>query len=201
MCDNNGLTGIFEVDFQIIIDLWFVENYRQAIITTLNLYNTCHYFRNLLDEPSYFLQFQNTIGYKFFDRFADIDSLDRLINSLPMRSKNDNNESIKLVRGNVVSISYLDQKKNYRIIEASDSYARMIEIDIKGMIVDSKIFEIFSEICHWSRNDKPFVSQNWISPGHGCYINTDFIIWKAPDGSLLPTESIGHDYIRSWWDC
>jgi hypothetical protein len=81
----NGFTGIYEVDFQIIMDLWLqkkhtdsveMANTRKVAITTMiNLYNTCRYFRNLLDVPLYFQQFQLKIGYKMFDQFADIDSL------------------------------------------------------------------------------------------------------------------------------
>jgi hypothetical protein len=81
----NGFTGIYEVDFKIIMDLWFLEKHtdsmemdndrKVAITTMINLYKTCHYFRNLLDDPLYFQQFHVKIGYKIFDRFADILSL------------------------------------------------------------------------------------------------------------------------------
>jgi hypothetical protein len=205
MCYNNGFTGIRELDLQIIIDLWFVKYtdrgesekiFKQAIRTTLNLYYTCHYFRNLLDEPMHYRQFQNMIGYKVFDRFDEINSLDKLIKALPMRIKNDDEDSIKLAKGNVVSISHLG--KNYRIIEASDSYARMIEIDIKGMIVDRKIMEIFSENFRWSRDDRPFVSQSWNLPSHGRSIDADFIVWEAPGGFFFNMDSIEHEWFRYW---
>jgi hypothetical protein len=87
MCDKsfnftNGFTGIYEIDFQIIMDLWLkkipidgrenVDQHMCALMTMFNLYNTCHYFRNIFDEPIYFRQFQLKIGYKLYDRFADI---------------------------------------------------------------------------------------------------------------------------------
>jgi hypothetical protein len=206
MCDNNGFTGIRELDLQIITDLWFLEEYTdiaeirknsktgQAILATLNLYNTCHYFRKLLDDPIVFLQFQNMIGYRLFDRFADIDSFDKLLKSVPRSTKNGDEELIKLVVGNVVSIP--SRCKNYRIIHATDSCARMIEIDIKGIIVDSKIIEIFSKLFHWLRNDKPFISQSWITYAPNDYVNNEFLIWQTRSGTCLNIVSIDDKFLR-----
>jgi hypothetical protein len=154
MCDTNGFTGICEVDFQIIMDLWLknkhtnsveMANTRKVAITTMiNLYNTCRYFRNLLDDSPYFQQFQSKIGYKMFNQFADIDSLNELIKCLPITTKQGNKELTNLAAGNIVSLPL--KRKNYRIINASDSRARMIEIDIKGIIIGKKIMELFSKI-------------------------------------------------------
>jgi hypothetical protein len=74
-----------------------------------------------------------------FDRFADIYSLKELIDCLPTTIKNDRSELTKLVAGNVVSCSFINCKKNYRVINASDFSGRLMEIDAKGAIIDKKI--------------------------------------------------------------
>jgi hypothetical protein len=204
MSDKNGFTGIKEVDSQIIMDLWFqnVDTYcrkfdkarKLAIVSMINLYNTCHYFRNILDDPIFFQQFQIKIGYKMFARFADIDSLNELIKCIPMTTKNGNDILTKLTAGNVVS--EVSHGKNYRIINASDSHARMIEIDIKGMIVGKKIIKIFSEIVntkylsHW----EPSTEQLWLT-STGTHVN-NFICLKTRKGIPTRITSIESGFIR-----
>jgi hypothetical protein len=202
----NGFTGIYEVDFQIIMNLWLQKRYthfaetdntlKVAIISMINLYNTCHYFQNLLDDPIYFQQFQVKIGYKMFERFADIDSVNELIKCLPITTKNDNKELAKLAAGNVVSRPFLS--KNYRLIEVSDSHGRMIEIDAKGTIIGNKTISIFSKIVErrYTGHNEVFIVQHWCTSDGGC-INTDHLCVKTGDRRSSYITSINDSFIRT----
>jgi hypothetical protein len=202
----NGFAGIYEVDFKIIMDLWFQKKHtdsvetdntlKVAIITMINLYNTCHYFRNLLDDPIYFQQFQVKVGYKMFDRFGDINSLNELIKSLPITTKKGYEELTKLQAGNVVSISF--GGKNYRVIEAADSHGRMIEIDAKGIIIDNQIIKIFSIMVDqtYSGDNGACISQKWFSL-IGDRISNECVCVKTKCGRSAHITGIDNHYIRT----
>jgi hypothetical protein len=207
MCDKNGFTGIYEIDFQIIMDLWpknidymdMDKTWKRASMAMIDLYNTCFYFRNLLNDPIYFQQFQDKAGYKMFDSFADINSLNNTISRLPMSTKNGNDILIKLVAGNVVSIPVLC--KNYRIINACDCYGTMIEINDKGMVIDDKIIEIVSETIPITPRGDPYntcLEQKWLSPITGCYISNRHIIGKTKCGIYFKIASIDENFMREF---
>jgi hypothetical protein len=173
-----------------------------AIITMINLYNTCRYFRNLLDHPLYFQQFQVRIGYKLFDRFADINSLNELLNCLPTTTIKGHTKLTKLAAGNVVSCPF--SKKNYRVIDASDIRGRIIEIDAKGVMIDINIIEICSKMVarrYFDGNDVCTV-QSWVaSSGRLMDITTDYLCVKTKDGRWSTIGAINDSFIRTVVPC
>jgi hypothetical protein len=206
MCDKNGFTSIREVDFDIIINLWLPKKHmnwtemketkKLAIVTMINLYNTCHYFQNLLDDPSYFQQFQDKIGYKMFDLFANINSLNNMIGCRPISIKNGNDILTKLVPGNIVSIPGLN--KNYRIVESSDCHGTMIEIDHKDVVINNKIIEIFSETVDIRCDNYKCIAQKWRPFTYNYYISNQYIIGKTKCGLYFYIAGIDESFIREF---
>jgi hypothetical protein len=134
----NFPVGIKEIDRKIVLTL--------KISNIINLYDTSHYFREILDDPYTFVLFKKTYPFTVMTSFNDFIIFKHLLEKANQHiRKSFDGYYPNVIRRKLIPGEYIHGKKygNYKVISSSDTEALLQPIDFLGnKLNNSPVFAI-----------------------------------------------------------